>query len=65
LPSRLPSGGLRPYGAGIGGLVTPAEQDQVSQRAQRLGIQPGMTVQELGFDEDVDGGISTMSSTWC
>ncbi len=37
--------------------MTPAEQDQVSQRAQRLGIQPGMTVQELGFDEDVDGAL--------
>jgi len=39
----------------MGGLVTPAaEQDQ---RAQRLGIQPGMTVQELGYDEDVDRAL--------
>jgi len=35
--------------------VTPAaEQDQ---RAQRLGIQPGMTVQELGYDVDVDRAL--------
>lgn len=35
--------------------MTPAaEQDQ---RAQRLGIQPGMTVQELGYDEDVDRAL--------
>lgn len=35
--------------------MTPAaEQDQ---RAQRLGIQPGMTVQEFGYDEDVDRAL--------
>lgn len=35
--------------------MTPAaEQDQ---RAQRLGVQPGMTVQELGYDEDVDQAL--------
>jgi hypothetical protein len=37
--------------------VTPSEQDQGAQRAQRLGIQPGMTVQELGFDDDVEVGL--------
>lgn len=36
--------------------MTPAEQDG-AQRAQRLGIQSGMTVQELGFDDDVDAGL--------
>jgi hypothetical protein len=40
-------------------VVTPAEQDQVSQRAEAAaGIEPGMTVQDLGFDEDaVDGAL--------
>ena len=37
--------------------MTPAEQDQGARRAQRLGIQPGMTVQELGFDDDVEVGL--------
>ncbi len=37
--------------------MTPSEQDQGAQRAQRLGIQPGMTVQELGFDDDVEVGL--------
>ncbi len=38
-------------------LVTSADQDHQTQRAQRLGMQPGMTVQELGFDEDVDASL--------
>ncbi|MFM8894769.1 MAG: DUF3052 domain-containing protein [Actinomycetales bacterium] len=37
--------------------MTPAEQDQGAQRAQRLGIRAGMTVQELGLDDDVDGAL--------
>lgn len=37
--------------------MTSADQDHQTQRAQRLGMQPGMTVQELGFDEDVDASL--------
>jgi len=31
-----------------------ADQDGARQRALRLGIEAGMTVQEIGFDDDVD-----------
>ena len=37
--------------------MTPAEQDHREHRAQRLGLQQGMTVQELGFDDDVDAAL--------
>jgi hypothetical protein len=34
--------------------VTAPGQDEAHARAARLGLTPGMTVQELGYDEDVD-----------
>jgi Protein of unknown function (DUF3052) len=34
--------------------VTAAAEDQARERASRLGLQPGLTVQELGYDDDVD-----------
>ena len=36
-----------------------ADQDGVRQRAVRLGIEAGMTVQEIGFDDDVDLDLRT------
>jgi len=45
-------------------LTAAADQDVARQRAARLGIEAGMTVQEIGFDDDVDlalrGGIETI-----
>jgi len=35
-------------------LTAPADQGKGTSRAQRLGIEPSMTVQEIGFDDDVD-----------
>lgn len=35
------------------------DQDGVRQRAARLGIETGMTVQEIGFDDDVDLDLRT------
>jgi hypothetical protein len=34
--------------------VTAAAEDEARNRASRLGLQPGLTVQELGYDDDVD-----------
>lgn len=34
--------------------MTAAAEDQARERAARLGLQPGLTVQELGYDTDVD-----------
>ena len=34
--------------------MTAAAEDQARERATRLGLQPGLTVQELGYDDDVD-----------
>jgi Protein of unknown function (DUF3052) len=34
--------------------VTAAAQDEARDRAGRLGLQAGLTVQELGYDTDVD-----------
>jgi hypothetical protein len=34
--------------------VTAAAEDEARARAGRLGLQAGLTVQELGFDDDVD-----------
>jgi Protein of unknown function (DUF3052) len=34
--------------------VTAAAEDEARNRAGRLGLQPGLTVQELGYDDDVD-----------
>ncbi len=45
-------------------LTAAADQDVARQRAARLGIEAGMTVQEIGFDDDVDlalrGGIEAI-----
>lgn len=39
-------------------LVTAAaDQDETRQRAQRLGFEQGMTVQEIGRDGDVDDAL--------
>jgi len=37
--------------------VTAAAEDQARERATRLGLQPGLTVQELGYDDDVDDDL--------
>lgn len=34
--------------------MTAAAEDEALDRARRLGLQPGLTVQEMGFDDDVD-----------
>ncbi len=34
--------------------MTAAAEDEARARAGRLGLQAGLTVQELGFDDDVD-----------
>jgi hypothetical protein len=34
--------------------VTAAAEDEARDRARRLGLQPGLTVQERGFDDDAD-----------
>jgi len=34
--------------------VTAAAEDEARNRAGRLGLQTGLTVQELGYDDDVD-----------
>ena len=34
--------------------MTAAAEDEARNRAGRLGLQSGLTVQELGYDEDVD-----------
>ncbi len=34
--------------------MTAAAEDEARNRAGRLGLQPGLTVQELGYDDDVD-----------
>jgi Protein of unknown function (DUF3052) len=37
--------------------VTAAAEDEARNRAGRLGLQSGLTVQELGYDDDVDGQL--------
>jgi hypothetical protein len=37
--------------------VTAAAEDQARERASRLGLQSGLTVQELGYDDDVDDDL--------
>lgn len=37
--------------------MTAAAEDQARERASRLGLQPGLTVQELGYDDDVDDDL--------
>ena len=34
--------------------MTAAAEDEARERASRFGLQPGLTVQELGYDDDVD-----------
>ncbi|MDQ5974499.1 MAG: hypothetical protein QG661_1708 [Actinomycetota bacterium] len=34
--------------------MTAAAEDEARDRARRLGLQPGLTVQERGFDDDAD-----------
>jgi len=34
--------------------VTAAAEQEARERANRLGLQPGLTVQEMGYDDDVD-----------
>jgi len=40
-------------------VAAAADQDEARQRAVRLGIEAGMTVQEIGYDEDVDESLRT------
>ncbi len=35
-------------------MAAAAGQDDARQRAQRLGLEPGLTVQEIGWDADID-----------
>ncbi len=37
--------------------MTAAADDEAVDRARRLGLQAGLTVQEIGYDEDVDGSL--------
>lgn len=37
--------------------MTTAADDEARMRAGRLGLEPGNTVQELGYDDDVDEGL--------
>jgi hypothetical protein len=39
--------------------VTAAAEDEARDRARRLGLQPGLTVQERGFDDDADLALRT------
>lgn len=38
-------------------VVAAADQDEARQRAQRLGLEPGLTVQEIGWDSDIDEAL--------
>ena len=46
--------------------MTAAAEDEARNRAGRLGLQPGLTVQELGYDDDVDdqlrAGVEAIST---
>ena len=37
--------------------MTAAAEDEARARANRLGLDPGLTVQEIGYDVDVDEGL--------
>jgi hypothetical protein len=37
--------------------VSPTADDAVSQAVARLGFSSGQTIQELGYDDDVDGDV--------
>jgi hypothetical protein len=43
--------------------VTAAAEDEARDRAGRLGLQPGLTVQEIGYDEDVDNHLRAAIET--
>ena len=38
-------------------VTASADQDEALQRALRLGLDSGLTVQELGWDEDIDESL--------
>ncbi|MEI6362338.1 MAG: DUF3052 domain-containing protein [Actinomycetes bacterium] len=38
-------------------MVAAAAEDEAQDRARRLGLQPGLTVQEIGYDDDVDAAL--------
>jgi Protein of unknown function (DUF3052) len=40
-------------------VTAAADQDEARARAQRLGLVEGLTVQEIGWDEDVDDVLRT------
>ncbi len=40
-------------------MTAAADQDEARSRAQRLGLVEGLTVQEIGWDEDVDDVLRT------
>ncbi len=37
--------------------MAAAAEDEAQDRARRLGLQPGLTVQEIGYDDDVDAAL--------
>lgn len=37
--------------------MTAAAEDEARDRARRLGLQSGLTVQEMGYDDDVDQAL--------
>ena len=39
--------------------MAAAAEDEARERARRLGLSSGLTVQEMGFDEDVDLALRT------
>jgi hypothetical protein len=43
--------------------VTAAAEDEARDRAGRLGLQPGLTVQEIGYDDDVDNNLRAAIET--
>jgi hypothetical protein len=47
----------RPVSDEVRSDVTAAAEGEARERASRLGIQPGLTVQEIGYDEDVDAEL--------
>jgi hypothetical protein len=46
-----------PLPAEVRSDVTAAAEDGARDRARRLGLQAGLTVQELGYDDDVDDDL--------
>src|SRR5215475_15467485 len=58
LPAHTPSGSARWLGR-LENVSATVDQGGGRDLAERLGIQPGMVVQELGYDEDVDEALRT------